>query len=103
MDNASLDLLTFLLPLVEQLPINVLAAVPPGTRERDAGNYAASWQEDHSLFYTEIRIEGLSREDARTLLHSLVPIEANGLPGQKRSFWIARRGIRFIWKRCCVR
>ena len=74
MDNASLDLLTFLLPLVDQLPLLLLLLFRP---EREKG----SWQlrerlvETHSYHYTEIRIEGLSRQDARKLLHSLVPIE----------------------------
>ncbi len=74
MDNASLDLLTFLLPLVEQLPLLFLLLFRP---EREKG----SWQlrdtlaEAHGLFYTDIRVEGLSREDAQRLLHSLVPID----------------------------
>ncbi len=73
MDNASLDLLTFLLPLVEQLPLMFLLLFRP-EREKGCWQLRSKLAEDHSLFYTEIRIEGLSRDDARTLLHSLVPI-----------------------------
>ena len=74
MDNASLDLLTFLLPLVEQVPILFLLLFRP-EREKGCWELRSKLAEDHSLFYTEVRIEGLSRDDARTLLHGLVPIE----------------------------
>ncbi|MCA9947560.1 MAG: AAA family ATPase, partial [Anaerolineales bacterium] len=74
MDNASLDLLTFLLPLVEQLPLMFLLLFRP-EREKGCWQLRSTIAEAHSLHYTEIRVEGLSREDARTLLHSLVPIE----------------------------
>ncbi|WP_420630917.1 adenylate/guanylate cyclase domain-containing protein [Candidatus Leptofilum sp.] len=72
MDNASLDLLTFLLPLVEQLPLMFLLLFRP-EREKGCWQLRNKLEEDHGLHYTEIRVEGLSREDARTLLHSLVP------------------------------
>ena len=74
MDNASLDLLTFLLPLVEQLPLMFLLLFRP-EREKGCWQLRSTIAETHSLHYTEIRVEGLTREDARTLLHSLVPIE----------------------------
>lgn len=74
MDNASLDLLTFLLPLVEQLPLMFLLLFRP-EREKGCWQLRSTLQEAHSLYYTEIRIEGLSREDARRLLHSLVPVD----------------------------
>ncbi|WP_420643716.1 adenylate/guanylate cyclase domain-containing protein [Candidatus Leptofilum sp.] len=72
MDNASLDLLTFLLPLVEQLPLMFLLLFRP-EREKGCWQLRTKLKEDHGLHYTEIRVEGLPREDARTLLHSLVP------------------------------
>ena len=75
MDKASLDLLTFLLPLVEQMPLMFLLLFRP-EREKGCWELRGKLAENHSLFYTEIRIEGLSRTDARALLHSLVPIEA---------------------------
>ncbi|MCB8949316.1 MAG: tetratricopeptide repeat protein [Ardenticatenaceae bacterium] len=74
MDNASLDLLTFLLPLVEQLPLMFLLLFRP-EREKGCWQLRSTLEEAHSLFYTEIRIEGLSRENAQALLHSLVPID----------------------------
>ena len=74
MDNASLDLLTFLLPLVEQLPLLFLLLFRP-EREKGCWQLRETLNESHGMHYTEIRVEGLSREDARTLLHSLVPID----------------------------
>ncbi|MFZ1396679.1 MAG: tetratricopeptide repeat protein, partial [Candidatus Promineifilaceae bacterium] len=74
MDNASLDLLTFLLPLVEQLPLLFLLLFRP-EREKGCWQLRSKLADEHSLFYTEIRIEGLSREDARALLHSLVLLD----------------------------
>lgn len=74
MDNASLDLLAFLLPLVEQLPLLFLLLFRPD-REKGSWQLRGTLAEVHSLYYTEIRVEGLSREDAQHLLHSLVPID----------------------------
>ncbi|MBK8902359.1 MAG: tetratricopeptide repeat protein [Anaerolineaceae bacterium] len=74
MDNASLDLLTFLLPLVEQLPLLFLLLFRPD-REKGSWQLRSTLAEAHGLYYTEIRVEGLSRDDARQLLHSLVPID----------------------------
>lgn len=73
MDNASLDLLTFLLPLVEQLPLLFLLVFRP-EREKGCWQLRDALNESHGMHYTEIRVEGLTREDAQTLLHSLVPI-----------------------------
>jgi class 3 adenylate cyclase/tetratricopeptide (TPR) repeat protein len=74
MDNASLDLLTFLLPLVEQFPLLFLLLFRPD-REKGSWQLRGTLAEAHGLFYNEIRVEGLSREDAQRLLHSLVPID----------------------------
>jgi len=74
MDNASLDLLTFLLPLVEHLPVLFLLLFRPD-REKGSWQLRGTLAEAHGLFYNEIRVEGLSREDAQRLLHSLVPID----------------------------
>ena len=74
MDNASLDLLIFLLPLVEQLPLLFLLPFRP-EREKGSWQLRRTLNEAHSLFYTEIRLEGLSRQDAQTLLYSLVPLD----------------------------
>lgn len=74
MDNASLDLLTFLLPLVDQLPLLLLLLFRP-EREKGCWQLRKSLVESHGYHYTEIRIEGLSRLDAHALLHSLVPLD----------------------------
>ncbi|MAT96538.1 MAG: hypothetical protein CL608_05290 [Anaerolineaceae bacterium] len=74
MDNASLDLLTFLLPLVEQVPLLFLLLFRP-EREKGCWQLRETLNESHQMHYSEIRVEGLSRKDARTLLHSLVSIE----------------------------
>ncbi|MCP4422435.1 MAG: tetratricopeptide repeat protein [Chloroflexi bacterium] len=75
MDNASLDLLTFLLPLTAQQPIMLLLLFRP-EREKGCWQLRSKLKEEYGHQYSEIRIDGLSREAARTLLHSLVPIEA---------------------------
>ncbi|VAW30833.1 Adenylate cyclase / Guanylate cyclase, partial [hydrothermal vent metagenome] len=75
MDNASLDLLTFLLPLTAQQPIMLLLLFRP-EREKGCWQLRNKLKEDYAHQYSEIRIEGLTREAARELLHSLVPIEA---------------------------
>ena len=74
MDNASLDLLTFLLPLVEQLPLLLLLSFRP-EREKGCWQLRETLGNSFGMHYTEIRLEGLSREDARALLHSLIPVD----------------------------
>ena len=74
MDNASLDLLNFLMPLVDQLPLILLLLFRP-EREKGSWKLRNELKEAHTHRYTEIRIEGLSREGARNLLHSLLPID----------------------------
>ena len=74
MDNASLDLLTFLLPLVDQLPLLLLLLFRPD-REKGCWQLREALNASHSQRYTEIRVEGLSRAGAREMLHSLLPIE----------------------------
>ena len=75
MDHASLDLITFLLPLVDQLPLLLLLLFRPD-REKGAWQLRDRLVESHnSQRYTEIRVDGLSRLGAQELLHSLVPID----------------------------
>ncbi|VAW43127.1 Adenylate cyclase / Guanylate cyclase, partial [hydrothermal vent metagenome] len=75
MDNASLDLLTFLLPLTAQQPIMLLLLFRP-EREKGCWQLRNKLKEAYAHQYSEIRIEGLTRQAARELLHSLVPIDA---------------------------
>lgn len=74
MDQASLDLLTFLLPLTAQQPLLLLLLFRP-EREKGCWQLRNKLKEEYGHQYTEIRVEGLTRQDARKLLHSLVPIE----------------------------
>ncbi|KAA3664437.1 MAG: hypothetical protein DWQ04_05700 [Chloroflexi bacterium] len=75
MDHASLDLLDYLLPLVQHVPVVwlLLFRPMPGQGCRPICDQAAQTFSD---CYTELKLPGLSRDESRQLLFNLVEEEA---------------------------
>lgn len=74
MDHASLDLLEYLMPLVEQIPLMFLWLFRP-EREKGAWELRRKARQELTDHYDEIGLYGLSTTGAQEMLLNLVPVE----------------------------
>lgn len=80
-DQASMDLLIDILPLVEEVPLFILCAYRP-ERQSPVWKFKQESEAQYPHLYTELVLNPLSDEDSNTLVDSL--LTTADLPGQTR-------------------